>query len=76
MTFCTMACMDHAQCKSYNFQETENVAKLCELNSSTETASSTDLVSRPGYSYSDAEVIIYTRHNIIIISHCCSQGPS
>ena len=62
VAFCTMACLDHAQCKSYNFQETENVAKLCELSSSAEAASSTDLVSRQGYSYSDAEVIIYTRY--------------
>ena len=51
-----MACMDHVQCKSYNFQETENVPKLCELSSSTEAASSADFVSRQGYSYSDAEV--------------------
>ena len=62
VAFCTMACLDHAQCKSYNFQETENVAKLCELSSSLEAGSSTDLVSRRGYSYSDAEVIIYTRY--------------
>ena len=51
-----MACLDHAQCKSYNFQETENADKSCELSSSTESASSSDLVSRQGYSYSDAEV--------------------
>jgi hypothetical protein len=49
--------LDNVECKSYNFQETENVAKSCELSSSNETASSTDLISRQGYSYYDAEVI-------------------
>ena len=57
VVFCTTACLDHAQCQSFNFQETENIAKLCELSSSTENASVTDLVVRPGYSYYDAEVI-------------------
>ena len=58
VAFCTTACLEHAQCKSYNFQETENAAKSCELSSSTESFSSSDLVSRDGYSYYDAEVIV------------------
>ena len=57
VVFCTIACLEHAQCKSYNFQETENAAKSCELSSSTATYSNSDLVSREGYSYYDAEVI-------------------
>ena len=56
---CTIACVDHAQCKSYNFQETENAVKSCELSSSNASASSADLVSRQGYSYYDAEVILH-----------------
>ena len=56
---CTIACLDHAQCKSYTFQETENTVKSCELSSSNANASSADLVSRQGYSYFDAEVILH-----------------
>ncbi|XP_028411983.1 A disintegrin and metalloproteinase with thrombospondin motifs 20-like [Dendronephthya gigantea] len=52
---CTIACLDHAQCKSYNFQETENPLKSCELSSSTKDSSSSDVISRPGYSYYDAQ---------------------
>ncbi|XP_028411601.1 A disintegrin and metalloproteinase with thrombospondin motifs 9-like [Dendronephthya gigantea] len=55
LAMCTIACLDHAQCKSYNFQETENPLKLCELSSSTKDSSSSDVISRPGYSYYDAQ---------------------
>jgi hypothetical protein len=56
VAFCSTACLNNAECQSYNFQETENVAKLCELSSSTENASIADFAPRPGYSYYDAEV--------------------
>ncbi|XP_028411602.1 uncharacterized protein LOC114534361 [Dendronephthya gigantea] len=55
LAMCTIACLDHAQCKSYNFQETENPLKSCELSSSTKDSSSSDVISRPGYSYYDAQ---------------------
>ncbi len=59
VTMCTIACVDHAQCRSYNFQETKNAVKSCELSSWIANASSSDRVSRQGYSYYDAEVNLH-----------------
>ena len=50
---CTIACLDHWSCKSYNFQENKDNLRTCELSDSTKSMSTSDFVSRPGYSYYD-----------------------
>ena len=47
---CSLSCLRHDQCESYNFQE-DGEQHVCELNDHTALTSSRDLLRRNGFSY-------------------------
>ena len=49
---CTLECVKHSKCKSYNIQ---NVTAVCELNSKIAGANGSSLVQRPGWVYKSTD---------------------
>ena len=48
---CAFKCLNNGRCLSYNYEEGEKLDHGCELNSESKITKSTDLMSRPGYSF-------------------------
>ena len=62
---CSLGCLRHAQCESYNYEE-EGQQHLCELNDRTALITPRDLLRRKGFSfYGYGMVKLCINHKIV-----------